>query len=76
MKAESKANETQVGGAHYKEQGIQHWDFVAYNNLDYFQGNVTKYVSRWRGKNGVEDLRKAQHYLAKYIELVEAGVVK
>jgi hypothetical protein len=38
-------------------------------NLDYFQGNITKYVFRWRDKNGVEDLIKARHYLDKYIEI-------
>lgn len=77
MTAESRgaANATQVGGGHYQKQKIQHWDYVAANGLDYFQGQVTKYVSRWKDKNGLEDLRKAEHFLKKYIELVEAGTV-
>ena len=63
----SKANERQVGGTHYQNK-IQHWDWVASNDLDYFQGQITKYVARWKNKNGVEDLKKAQHFLEKYIE--------
>lgn len=64
------ANSKQVGGQHYKTP-IQHWDFVQANDLDYFQGQITKYVCRWKRKNGVQDLRKAQHFLEKYIELAE-----
>ena len=73
-------NDNQVGGSHYKESKIQHWDFVWDNDLDYFQGQITKYVTRWKKKNGLEDLRKAEHFLQKYIALVEAvktnGTVK
>jgi hypothetical protein len=65
------ANDYMIGGNHYQTP-IQHWDFVVANGLDYFQAAITKYVIRWRQKGGVEDLRKAQHYLAKYIELIEA----
>jgi hypothetical protein len=65
------ANERQVGGQHYKvEQGKeQHWDRVARLGMDYFQGQITKYVERWKLKNGVQDLEKARHFLDKYIEL-------
>lgn len=63
------ANTTQVGGNHYKSKGIQPWDYIAANDLGYFEGNIVKYVSRWRDKGGVEDLRKARHYLDKLIEL-------
>lgn len=65
----TEANKRQVGGSHYKDMGIEHWDVVALNNLDYFQGQVTKYVMRWRGKNGLQDLEKAKHFLEKYIEV-------
>ena len=69
-----KANERQVGGVHYQVKGseLQHWDVVAHFDLDYFQGQITKYVMRWRDKNGVEDLEKAAHYLEKYIEVEKA----
>lgn len=65
------ANNTQVGGEHYKSQKIQTWDFIAGNDLGYLEGNVVKYVSRWKNKNGVEDLKKARHYLDKLIEIEE-----
>lgn len=63
------ANEIQVGGDHYKLKIIQPWDFIAANNLGFFEGNIVKYVTRWRDKAGVDDLRKAKHYLEKLIEL-------
>ncbi len=65
------ANERQVAGSHYKTGGEEHWDRVARLGLDYFQAQITKYVERWRKKNGIEDLRKAQHFLEKYIEVEE-----
>ena len=65
------ANETQIGGTHYKEKTIEPWDFIAANNLGFFEGNIVKYLSRWRDKNGVEDLLKAQHYLDKLIEIAK-----
>lgn len=66
------ANDRQVGGDHYKTGGLQHWDLVQMFQWDYFQGQITKYLMRWRKKNGLEDLEKARHYLDKYIE-VERG---
>ena len=63
------ANQTQIGGDHYKEKSIQPWDFIAANQLGYFEGNIVKYVSRWRDKGGINDLKKARHYLDKLIEL-------
>ena len=51
------------------KSSIQHWDWVDSNNLDYFQGQITRYVGRWKIKNGIEDLGKAAHMLEKYIEL-------
>lgn len=65
----SEANKIQVAGSHYKSKTIQPWDYIASNELGYFEGNIVKYVSRWRDKGGVDDLRKAQHYLQKLIEL-------
>jgi hypothetical protein len=63
------ANDIQCGGTHYRDKPIQPWDYITANNIGYLEGNVIKYVSRWKDKGGVEDLRKAQHYLAKLIEL-------
>jgi hypothetical protein len=69
---DKRANDYQIAGDYYRTP-IQHWDFVVANGLDHFQAAITKYVVRWRRKGGVEDLKKAQHYLAKYMELIEAG---
>jgi hypothetical protein len=63
------ANDIQISGNHYKDKPIQPWDFIAANGLGYFEGNVVKYVSRWKEKNGLDDLKKARHYLDKLIEL-------
>jgi len=65
-----RANDTQVAGDHYRTP-IQHWDYVLANDLGYFEGQITKYVTRWRKKNGVQDLRKALHFLEKLIESEE-----
>jgi hypothetical protein len=62
------ANATQTGGTHY-QVSIQPWDYIIANNLGYLEGNVIKYVTRYKNKGGVEDLKKAQHYLAKLIEV-------
>lgn len=63
------ADARQVGGDHYKGKSIQPWDYIAGNDMGYLEGNVIKYVSRWKGKNGVQDLEKARHYLDKLIEM-------
>ena len=63
----------QVGGNHYRDKEIQPWDYIHANNLCYFTGNCVKYVSRWRDKGGVEDLRKAIHYLEKLIEIEQGN---
>lgn len=65
------ANEEQVGGTHYKAKSIQPWDYIAANEIGYFEGNIIKYISRWKEKGGVDDLKKARHYLDKLIELKE-----
>ena len=58
----------QVGGNHYAKCAIQPIDYIMANGLDYLQGNVIKYVTRYKDKNGVEDLEKAAHYLRIMIE--------
>jgi hypothetical protein len=63
-----RADDMQVGGSHYKNKSIQPWDYIIGNNLGYMEGNIVKYVSRWRDKGGVDDLKKARHYLDKLIE--------
>lgn len=65
---EKLALASQVGGSHYKNYAIQPIEYIMENGLDYLQGNVVKYVTRFKDKNGVEDLKKAAHYLQIMIE--------
>ena len=63
------ALQQQVGGDHYRARGIQPIEYIHANNLGFCEGNVVKYVTRWRDKGGKADLRKAIHYLELLIEL-------
>ena len=67
-----KANDIQVGGTHYRNSD-QHWDLAAELELGYFEGQITKYVTRHRFKKGLEDALKAKHFVTKLYELAEAG---
>lgn len=62
------ANDVQMGGDHYRTKAIQPWDFIIANDLGFLAGNVVKYLTRYKDKNGVADLEKARHYLDKLIE--------
>jgi hypothetical protein len=66
-----EANDIQIAGTHYKDKKIQPWDFIVANGLSFLEGNVVKYVCRHNSKGGLDDLKKAQHYLQKLIEVVE-----
>lgn len=63
--------DTQVGGDHYAKNKIQPIDFILANNLGWCEANAVKYLTRWKNKNGLEDLRKAKHYIELLIERVE-----
>ena len=65
-------NDHMHGGNHYKRMAIEPWDYVAANELGYFEGEAIGYISRWKIKNGIEDLRKAGHFIAKLIEVENA----
>ena len=65
----------QVGGDHYAKMKIQPIEFITQNELSYMQGNVIKYVCRYKDKNGIEDLKKARHYIDMILEK-EYGVYK
>ena len=60
------ANESQVGGTHYKGYTIQHWDWA--QNIGYLEGCATKYIARHKEKGGIEDLKKALHFMQKIVE--------
>lgn len=58
----------QVGGNHYKDLKIQPTEFIHANNIPFIEGNIIKYVIRHRSKNGIEDLKKAKHYIDLLIQ--------
>jgi hypothetical protein len=66
---EESALQTQVGGSHYKEMKIQPVEFITANNLGFIQGSVIKYISRYKSKNGRQDLEKAKHFIELLIQL-------
>ncbi|MNK75245.1 hypothetical protein D3C87_947820 [compost metagenome] len=66
---EPSALSTQVGGAHYKTYAIQPVEFVMANDWDFCASAILKYVTRWRQKNGAQDLRKAIHFVSLRDEL-------
>lgn len=63
-----KAKDYQIGGVHYKSKGIQPIEYILKNELGFCEGNVVKYVTRWKDKNGIDDLLKAKHYIEFLIE--------
>lgn len=58
----------QVGGGHYTKMKIQPFQYSMANGLDPMQHTVIKYVTRFRDKNGIEDLEKAKHTIDLLIE--------
>lgn len=67
--APKSALSKQVAGAHYKARKIQPVEYIHANSLDFFEGSVVKYITRWRQKNGITDLEKAKHFIELLIEL-------
>ena len=59
----------QHGGNHYKGRGIQPVQYAFANGLDFFQGSVVKYITRFRDKGGKQDLEKAKHFIEMLIAL-------
>ena len=63
-----KATDMQIGGDHYSKMEIQPIEYIMKNKMPYCEANVIKYLSRWRSKNGIVDLRKAKHYIDMLID--------
>lgn len=86
--SEHSARDTQVGGGHYidnalptrsvqnivRTRRLEPWDVWMAFGLDPWTANAVKYLLRWRKKNGIEDLRKARHYIDELIEQQEANL--
>jgi hypothetical protein len=68
-----KAKDIQIGGNHYSKYVIQPTEFIHKNNIGFIEGNILKYIIRYKDKNGIEDLKKAKHYIDLLIEM-EYGI--
>lgn len=69
---EAQANnplDSQVGGTHYKDLKIQPIEYIYANGLDFLQGNIIKYATRHKNKNGAEDVKKIIHYAELILKL-------
>lgn len=64
---------TQVGGNHYTKHKIQPFDVIVDYDLDFFEASAVKYLLRYRDKNGLEDLKKAQHYVNMLVARAEGN---
>jgi hypothetical protein len=63
-----KSYKKQVGGSHYKKYKIQPVEFIIKNNIGFVEGNVIKYILRFKDKGGIADLEKAKHYIELLID--------
>ena len=63
-----KSYKKQVGGNHYKNYKIQPVEFIIKNNIGFVEGNIIKYILRFKEKGGVQDLLKAKHYIELLID--------
>jgi len=66
------ALDKQIGGKHYKRFKIQPIQYITANNIPYIEGNIIKYISRWRDKGGLDDLDKVIHYV-ELLKEIEVG---
>ena len=73
VKTTNNPLDVQVGGYHYKNMPIQPLEFAHKNGLNFCQGNVIKYVTRYKNKDGLKDLEKARHYIDLLIQLEYGG---
>jgi hypothetical protein len=67
-----KSFKKQVGGSHYKNYKIQPVEFIIKNNIGFVEGNIIKYVLRFKEKGGAVDLEKAKHYIELLIDLTKS----
>ena len=68
-----KSSEKQVGGKHYLKYKIQPVEFIIKNNIGFVEGNIIKYILRFKEKGGVQDLEKAKHYIELLIESTKSS---
>ena len=61
--------EKAINPNHYKKGNIEVIEYILDQKFSYLEGNIIKYVSRYKNKNGLEDLKKAQWYLERLINV-------
>ncbi len=69
-------DELSEGSEHYRKGGIQPVEYIQLNNLDFFEGNVIKYITRHKEKNGAADLVKARNYINMMLDMYSANIYK
>lgn len=67
------AKDNQIGGSHYKVMAFQPIELIALTKCSFIQGCIIKYISRYKNKNGAQDIRKCIHYAQLAIELGDKG---
>ena len=65
----SETLKSSPAGEHYKRFPIEPIQYIEANNIPYHEACIIKYVTRWRAKNGIEDLLKAKFYIERLIEV-------
>lgn len=68
------ADDKQISGDHYKKLDPEPWNVITAWGLGYLDGTALKYIARWRDKGGIDDIRKAIHFLEKFIEVESAKI--
>ena len=63
-----------ISPQHYSQYKIEPVEFITQNRLNYLQGNIIKYIVRYKQKNGIEDLEKAKTYLQYLINYEQEGL--
>ena len=63
-----RSTKKQVAGTHYTDMAIEPVEYIYHNDIPFIEGNIIKYLSRWREKGGIEDLEKAKHYIEMLID--------
>ena len=66
MKTKDKINPS-----YYRKGKIEVVDFILDQKMSYLEGSVIKYLTRWKEKNGIEDLKKAKWFLQKLMKIEE-----
>jgi hypothetical protein len=67
------ALKTQIGGDHYKDMAIQPIEFILANDLPFCEGNIVKYICRYKAKGGSQDLKKVIHYAELLLEHIDGN---